>query len=72
MKEYELNQEFNHEGKRLKVVKSGESGCTSCYLESECSRGLSWKNVQQYHIFCFAKYRSDNTSVKFILSNHQK
>ena len=72
MKEYELGQEFTHEGKRLKVIKSGESGCTSCYLEEKCSRGLNRSTYQPFYLFCFAKYRTDNTSVKFILSNQQK
>ena len=72
MKEYELDQEFTHEGKRLKCVKGGETGCNSCYLERKCARGIEKSSYIPFHLFCMGKYRSDGLSVKFIACQSQK
>ena len=72
LKEYELNREFTFAGKRLKVVKAGENGCNSCFLEPHCARGLNRSSYNQYHLYCMANHRTDKESVKFISCQGQK
>jgi len=61
-----INQGFKHEDYFLKCVPSGETGCLNCTLEPNFARGKEPSTYEPYHMACFAKYRLDNTSVKFI------
>ena len=66
IQEYSLGREFTHKGQRLKVVASGALGCTDCAVENECSRGANMPSFENHFKYCFAKYREDNISIKFV------
>lgn len=57
---------FSYKDLTLKCVESGEGGCNNCAVEPDCARGNEKSSYSQFHKFCFAKYRLDNTSVKFV------
>ena len=61
-----IGQVFKYDDYFLKCVTSGETGCLNCTLEPNCARGKEPSTYEPYHMACFAKYRVDNTSVKFI------
>ena len=53
-------------GVEVKVTPSGENGCKGCIFENEvCQQHVALKGYLPLHLYCMAKYREDNISVKF-------
>jgi len=72
MQERKMNEVFEEDGQNYKVLASGNMGCSRCAFEDAngkviCQKGNEKvKSAKPYHLVCFAKYRSDNTSVYFV------
>ena len=63
-KELKLNEYFTEKEQCLKVVLASD-GCGHCYYIDDCARGLN-RLPNRFHLFCMAKYRLDNRSVRFV------
>ena len=53
-------------GVEVKVTPSGENGCKGClYEHGICQQNVALEGFLPLHLYCMAKYREDNISVKF-------